>query len=93
MVEGIPLYLETAKPIFGNKITKNPRPLKEISPEDGSCVVWGDVFGFETRETRDGRSNIVTFNITDVHILTPVKSSTVRKYAKTLSIRSRTVSP
>ena len=65
IVEGIPLYLETAKPIFGNKITKNPRPLKEISPEDGSCVVWGDVFSFETRETRDGRSNIVTFNITD----------------------------
>ncbi|MBQ6601675.1 MAG: PolC-type DNA polymerase III [Clostridia bacterium] len=65
IVEGIPLYLETAKPIFGNKITKNPRPLREISPEDGSCVVWGDVFGFETRETRDGRSNIVTFNITD----------------------------
>lgn len=30
VVEGIPLYLETAKPIFGNKITKNPRPLKEI---------------------------------------------------------------
>ena len=65
IVEGIPLYLETAKPIFGNKITKNPRPLKEITPEDGSCVVWGDVFSFESRETRDGRSNIVTFNITD----------------------------
>lgn len=65
IVEGIPLYLETAKPIFGNKITKNPRPLKDISPEDGSCVVWGDVFSFETRETRDGRSYIITFNITD----------------------------
>ena len=65
IVEGIPLYFETLKPIFGNKITKNPKPLKDISPEDGSCVVWGDVFGFETRETRDGRSNIVTFNITD----------------------------
>ncbi len=62
---GIPLYLETAKPIYGNKITKNPRPLIDITPEDGSCVVWGDVFSFESRETRDGRSNIITFNITD----------------------------
>ncbi len=65
IVEGIPLYLETVKPIYGNKITKNPKPLNEISVEDGSCVVWGDVFGFESRETRDGRSNIITFNITD----------------------------
>ena len=65
IVEGIPLYLETAKPIYGNKITKNPRPLNEISVEDGSCVVWGDVFGFDSRETRDGRSYIITFNITD----------------------------
>lgn len=65
IVEGIPLYLETAKPIYGQKITKNPRPLNEISVEDGSCVVWGDVFGFDSRETRDGRSYIITFNITD----------------------------
>ena len=65
IVEGIPLYLETAKPIYGNKITKNPVKLIDITPEDGSCVVWGDVFGFESRETRDGRSNIITFNITD----------------------------
>ncbi len=65
IIEGIPLYLETAKPIYGNKITKNPKPLNEISVEDGSCVVWGDVFGFDSRETRDGRSYIITFNITD----------------------------
>ncbi len=65
IVEGIPLYLETVKPIYGNKITKNPKPLNEISVEDGSCVVWGDVFGFDSRETRDGRSYIITFNITD----------------------------
>ncbi len=65
IVEGIPLYLETAKPIYGNRITKNPRPLNEISVEDGSCIVWGDVFSFDSRETRDNRSYIITFNITD----------------------------
>ena len=65
VIEGIPLYFETAHPVLGTKITKKPRPLSEISLEDGSCVVWGDVFGLDVRETRDGRSNIVTFNITD----------------------------
>ena len=64
-VEGIPLYFETAKPIYGNKITKTPVPISSISPEDGSCVVWGDVISLDTRETRDGRSYIITFNITD----------------------------
>ena len=65
IIAGIPLYFETAHPVLGTRITKKPRPLSEISIEDGSCVVWGDVFGLEVRETRDGRSNIVTFNITD----------------------------
>lgn len=65
IVEGIPLYLETLKPIYGTKITKNPKPLKDITPDEGSCVVWGDVFSCDTRETKDGRSIIFTFNITD----------------------------
>ncbi len=65
IIEGIPLYMETAKPVYGSKITKTPKPLIDLSPEEGSCVVWGDVFGCETRETRDGRSTIFTFNITD----------------------------
>ncbi|MGN1418263.1 MAG: PolC-type DNA polymerase III [Acutalibacteraceae bacterium] len=64
-VEGLPLYFETAKPIYGSGISKTPTPLSQIAPEDGSCTVWGDIFSFETRETRDGRSNIITFNITD----------------------------
>ena len=65
VIEGVPVYFETAKPIYGNKVSKSPTPIAEISPEDGSCTVWGDVFSLETRETRDGRSVIITFNITD----------------------------
>ncbi len=65
IIEGVPVYFETAKPIYGNKVSKSPTPIAEITPEDGSCTVWGDVFALETRETRDGRSVIITFNITD----------------------------
>lgn len=63
--EGIPLYLETAKPVYGTKIVKLPKPLKEVSHEDGSCVVWGDIFSFDSRETKDKRSLIIKFEITD----------------------------
>ncbi len=65
IVEGVPLYLETAKPIYGNKINGAPKPLNEVVPEDGSCTVWGEVFDLDVRETKDGRSNIILFNITD----------------------------
>ena len=65
IVEGIPLYLETAKPIYGSKITKAPTPMCDVKNDDGSCVVWGDIFRFENHETRDKRSNIITFNLTD----------------------------
>lgn len=65
IVEGIPLYLDTAKPIYGNRISGNPKPLNEITPDEGSCTVWGDVFDLDVRETKDGRSNIILFNISD----------------------------
>lgn len=65
IVKGIPLYLDTAKPIYGNRITQKPKPLKDVTPEDGSCVVWGVVFGFSAVETRDKRSNIIKFNLSD----------------------------
>lgn len=40
---GIPLYLETAKIIFGNKIGKMPKKISDIHFDDGRVAVWGDV--------------------------------------------------
>ncbi len=65
VVDGIPLYLETARSIYGNDIKKDPVPLNTISAEDGEVVVWGDVFKLESKETRDGKRLIIEFNITD----------------------------
>ena len=66
VVEGIPLYLETQKPIYGNVIrTSKIQNLNEINIESGAVIVWGEVFGFDVRTTRDGKNNIILFNITD----------------------------
>lgn len=65
MLDGVPVYLETSKSIYGRDIKTKPVPIKGISPDDGTVVVWGDVFSFETRETKDGKNLIVSFNITD----------------------------
>ncbi|MBQ5678186.1 MAG: PHP domain-containing protein, partial [Clostridia bacterium] len=64
--EGIPLYLETQKAIYGNIIrTSKLQKLCDISIESGAVAVWGEVFSLEVRTTRDGRNNIINFNITD----------------------------
>lgn len=64
--DGIPLYLETQKAIYGNIIrTSKLQKLCDISIESGAVAVWGEVFSLEVRTTRDGRNNIINFNITD----------------------------
>ncbi len=70
---GIPLYLETAKVIYGNKIGKKPKKISEIEWDDGTVVVWGDIFSLNIRDTKDGRSKIITFNIKDDTGAYPVK--------------------
>lgn len=63
--DDLPISLTNAKPIYGNKIKTKPVPINEIHIDDGTVTVWGRVFTFDVRETRDGKRNIITFNITD----------------------------
>ena len=64
--DGSPYYPESAKLIFGNRMPKNnPTPIKDISPDDGTACVWGEIFSVEGRDTRDGRTCRFTFMFTD----------------------------
>ena len=64
--EGIPLYLETQKALYGNIIkTSKLQKLCDISIESGNVAVWGEIFSLDVKTTRDGRNNIINFNITD----------------------------
>ncbi len=64
--EGIPLYLETQKALYGNIIkTSKLQRLCDISIESGNVAVWGEIFSLDVKTTRDGRNNIINFNITD----------------------------
>ena len=73
IIDGIPLYLETAHIIYGNKIGKLPKSIADVKFDDGQVVVWGTVFGLEIRDTKDQRSKIINFNITDYTSSYPVK--------------------
>ncbi|ADU27151.1 PolC-type DNA polymerase III [Ethanoligenens harbinense] len=51
--------------LFGRAVRGAMQPLDTVTQESGKVTVWGDVFGLDVRETRDGKKNIVSFNITD----------------------------
>ena len=63
--DGLPYYAESAKLIYGSRMPKNPKPIKEVSPDDGTACIWGEIFSVDSRETRDGRTCRFTFMLTD----------------------------
>ncbi|MBR4868898.1 MAG: hypothetical protein IKU10_07055, partial [Clostridia bacterium] len=63
--DGLPYYSESAKLIYGNRMPKNPKPIRDVSPDDGTACIWGEIFSVESRDTRDGRTCRFTFMLTD----------------------------
>ena len=53
--EGVPLDFNTVKTIYGNYKYAKPKPMSEVSYDDGEIIVWGEVFKYEKRETKDGK--------------------------------------
>ncbi len=63
--DDLPLYKDTIKNIFGKSINEKPKPIQEISADDGYITVWGDVLKTEVRDTKRGVSKIFNFDISD----------------------------
>ena len=61
----VPLDFNTVKTIIGNFKYQKPKAMEDVTYEDGQVLVWGDVFKYEKRETKDGKRYIIEFNITD----------------------------
>ena len=63
--DGVPLDFNTVQTIYGNYKYAKPKAMSEVTFDDGEILVWGDVFKYEKRETKDGKRYIIEFNITD----------------------------
>lgn len=61
----LPIVPESARVVLGKMIRSAPTPMSEITEEGGRCVVWGDIFLCERRETRDGSKVIFSISLTD----------------------------
>ncbi len=57
--------LSSAKAIYGSNIKSKPIAIKDIPYDGGNVVIWGDIFTFDSHETRDGSKRIYSVNITD----------------------------
>ena len=75
--EGIPYYLESVRPIFGNIIRSEPIriadiELPETEQDEIPVTVWGRVFSFEERTSKKGKHKIINFFLTDGSYSFPV---------------------
>ncbi len=62
--DGLPVYLETARSVFGSLPNGRPIALKDLQEGD-NALVWGEVFGYETRAFKEGTRIRHTFYIPD----------------------------
>lgn len=63
--DDIPIDFNTVKTVIGNFKYKKPKKMSEVTFDDGEVYVWGDVFKYEKRDTKDGKRYIIDFNVTD----------------------------
>ncbi len=57
----------SARLIFGKSkgLQSVPIPLNEINPDHINATVWGKIFSLNRRVSKDGKTDIISFNITD----------------------------
>ena len=59
--------------LFGRKVDGPCVPMREVDLDSGSVVVCGEVFGLDSRTSKNGKTAIISFNITDLTSSLPVK--------------------
>lgn len=55
----------SAKTFYGSIPKGKPIPIRDVTLESGTVVVWGEVFSLEVRNTRDNSKKIFSIDITD----------------------------
>ncbi len=59
------VLLNSARPLYGSSIKGKPISIRNVAPDSGSVIIWGDIFSLDCRETRDKKRKIYSINITD----------------------------
>lgn len=81
----LPILSEGAQIVRGKKITDAPIRIADMDSEARNVTVWGDVFGREDTETRDGSKLIISILITDYSSSVALKIIETKEKAEALS--------
>ena len=63
--DGLPVYLNTARVLFGSPIRETPVAQKTLEADGSVYTVWGEIFRVEERPNRDGTKSRYSLDITD----------------------------
>ncbi len=71
---GLPVYLDSARSIWGRSISGSPTPMNRITPDAGRITVWGEIFSLEITPTKRGGRQWVRICFTDYTSSQMIKS-------------------
>lgn len=63
--DGLPIFLDSARVVWGRAIKAAPMQMNNITPDDGSITVWGEIFDSEITPTKRGGRSWVRISFTD----------------------------
>lgn len=63
--DGLPIYLDSARPVWGKAIKDRPTEMRSVTPDDGRIVVWGEIYKSEITPTKRGGKSWVRIAFTD----------------------------
>lgn len=63
--DGSLIYIDTAKTVWGRPFKGQPVNMNETTPELGRFICWGDVFSYETTQTRSKDKSWIKILFTD----------------------------
>ncbi len=81
-LHNLPIKTNSATLISGRKFSAPPVRIADLSQESGRVVIWGDVFLSDNRLSRDGKTAILSYSITDYTSSINLKVITDKKSAE-----------
>ncbi len=65
LMNGLPLYSDTVKTVFGSPTRSKPQPISELTADSGKVTIWGDIIKRDGRVSKNGVYKTLSFSISD----------------------------
>ena len=63
--DGLPVYLDSARPVYGKAPSGKPMRMIDIAPEEQTVLVWGEIVSYDSALTKRGDKYRISFAMSD----------------------------